>query len=158
VALSDKKIVARNRKAWHDYSVHKSIETGLVLLGTEIKSIRAGRVSLKGSYAAFDDNAELWVHHMHIAEYDKARENHDPYRRRKLLAHTAQLRRLQRDVMEKGFTLIPLDIHLAGGRAKLELGLCKGKRQYDKRRAIAEKDAKRAAEVQLRNRNKSDEY
>ncbi len=156
--MAEKRIVARNRKAWHDYQVMKSIETGLVLLGTEVKSIRAGKVSLKGSYAAFDDNGELWVHHMHIAEYDKARENHDPYRRRKLLAHAAQLQRMQRDVMEKGFTLIPLDIHLTDGRAKLELGFCRGKKQYDKRRAIADRDAQRAAEVQLRNRNRSDEY
>jgi SsrA-binding protein len=100
-------------------------------------------VSLKGSYASFDDNGELWVHGMHVSEYTEARDNHDPDRDRKLLAHSSELRKLRRKTAEKGLTLIPLDIHLSGGRAKMELGVCRGKRVYDKRAALAERDEKR---------------
>lgn len=133
--------IARNRKARHDYQILSSIEVGIVLVGSEIKSIRAGKVSLSGSYASFDDNGELWVHQMHIAEYPQARDNHDPYRDRKLLAHLSQLRRMKRMVLEKGHTMIPLDVHLSGGRAKLELGFCRGRKSYDKREELARKDA-----------------
>lgn len=140
--MSEKsKILARNRKARHEYSILSTLEVGLVLVGSEIKSIRAGKVSLSGSYASFDDKFELWVHHMHIAEYPEARDNHDPYRRRKLLAHASQLRKIRRMVQEKGHTLIPLDVHLSDGKAKLELGFCRGKKQYDKRAELAKRDA-----------------
>jgi len=148
--MSEQKIMARNRKARHEYEIVDSIEAGLVLVGSEIKSIREGRVSLSGSYAAFDDRGELWVHQMHIAEYPQARDNHDPYRERKLLAHRRQLRRLARSVQEKGFTLIPLDVHISGGRAKLQLGLCVGKKKYDKRRDIAERDSERKMRAELK--------
>jgi SsrA-binding protein len=138
-----KKVVARNRKARHDYHVVDSLEVGIVLVGSEIKSIREGRISLKGAYAMFDHRGELWLVDSHIAEYGKARDNHDPERRRKLLAHGSELRRMQRRVEEKGYTLVPLDVHLRRGRAKVELGICRGKRQYDKRRDIARREQDR---------------
>jgi len=137
------KIVARNRKARHDYHVVDSLEVGMVLVGSEIKSIREGRISLKGAYAMFDDRGQLWLVDSHIAEYSKSRDNHVPERRRKLLAHSAELRRMRRRVEEKGYTLIPLDVHLRGGKAKVELGICRGKRQYDKRRDIARREQDR---------------
>ncbi len=114
-----------------------------MLKGSEIKSIRARKVSLKGAYASFNDGGELWVHGMHVAEYAQARDNHDPDRNRKLLAHSSELRKLRRKVEEKGLTLIPLDVHLSSGRAKMQLGVCRGKRVYDKRAALAERDEKR---------------
>ncbi len=137
------KVIARNRKARHDYHILDSLEVGIVLVGSEIKSVREGRVSLKGAYADFDDRGELWLHEAHIAEYDMARDNHVPDRRRKLLAHRSELRRMHRRVREKGYTLIPLDLHLRRGRAKVALGFCRGKRQYDKRRDIAQREQNR---------------
>jgi SsrA-binding protein len=146
----EKKVIARNRKARHEYEILDTVEVGLVLEGSEIKSIREGKISLSGSYASLDDNGELWVHQMHIAEYPQARDNHEPYRDRKLLAHRRQLRKMGRLVREKGYTLIPLDIHLNGGRAKLELGMCRGKKQYDKRRDIAERDNERKIRTEMK--------
>lgn len=148
--MSENRIVARNRKARHEYEIIDTLEVGLVLVGSEIKSIREGRVSLSGSYASFDDSGQLWVHQMHVAEYSQARDNHEPYRPRKLLAHRRQLRRLGRSVTDKGHTLIPLDVHLTGGRAKLLLGLCRGKKKYDKRRDIAERDSRRKIQTELK--------
>jgi len=150
------KVISRNRKARHDYHVLSSMEVGIVLVGSEIKSIRSGRVSLSGSYASFDDRGELWIHHMHIAEYPQARDNHEPYRDRKLLAHSNQLRRMRRLVREKGNTLVPLDVHLSNGKAKLELGVCTGKKQHDRRQEIARKDADMAIRKQMKERNRSD--
>jgi len=146
----DIKIIARNRKARHEYEILSTTEMGLVLKGSEIKSIRDGKISLSGSYASFDDNGELWVHQIHIAEYPQARDNHDPYRDRKLLAHRRQLKKMDRMVREKGYTLIPLDVHLRGGRAKLELATCRGKKQYDKRRDIAERDNQRRISTEMK--------
>ncbi len=146
----DKKVIARNRKARHEYEILDTLEVGLVLRGSEIKSIRDGKISLIGSYASLDEHGELWVHQMHIAEYPQARDNHEPYRDRKLLAHSRQLKKIGRMVREKGYTLIPLDIHLMGGRAKLELGLCRGKKQYDKRRDIAERDTERKIRTEMK--------
>lgn len=146
----EKKIIARNRKARHEYEILDTVETGLVLEGSEIKSIREGKISLSGSYASLDDNGELWVHQMHIAEYPQARDNHEPYRDRKLLAHRKQLKKMGRLVREKGYTLIPLDVHLKGGRAKLELGMCRGKKQYDKRRDIAARDNERKIRTEMK--------
>lgn len=144
-------IVARNRKARHDYHILESIEMGLVLAGSEIKSIRAGKVSLAGAYAQFDDNLELWVVGMHVAEYPEARDNHDPDRPRKLLAHARELRKIRRKVEEKGVTLIPLDVHISGGgRAKIQIGLCKGKTKYDKRSDIAERDSRRRMDAAMK--------
>lgn len=136
-------IVARNRKARYDYEIVSSLEVGIELRGSEIKSIREGKVNLKGSYATFDSRGELWVVDMHVAEYANARDNHVPDRRRKLLAHSHELSRLRRKVEEKGVTLVPLDVHMERGRAKIQLGVCRGKRQYDKRREIAKREQQR---------------
>ncbi len=152
VEMTEKaRTIARNRRARHDYHIFESIEMGLVLAGSEIKSIRAGKVSLVGAYAQFDDNLELWVHGMHVAEYPEARDNHEPDRTRKLLAHSKELKKIRRKVEEKGITLIALDVHISeGGRAKIQIGLCKGKTKYDKRSDIAERDSARRMEAAMK--------
>ncbi len=137
------KIVANNRKARHDYEIVDSYEAGLVLLGSEVKAVREGRVNLSDAYARFI-KGELWVVGMHISPYTKAvTESHDPLRMRKLLLHQRELKKLFRGIQEKGFTLIPLKVYLKNHLIKLELGLGRGKRKYDKRAAIAERDQKR---------------
>ncbi len=151
------KVIVRNRKARHEYEILDTVEVGLVLEGSEIKSIREGHVSLSGAYASFDDNGELWIHQVHIAEYTQARDNHEPYRDRKLLAHKRQLRKMSRMILEKGYTLIPLDIHLSGGKAKMALGVCRGRKQYDKRRNIAERDNERRIEAEMKRISRGNE-
>lgn len=137
------KIIAVNRKAYHDYDILESIEAGLVLLGTEIKSIREGRVSLKGAYAQ-PQEGEIWLYGMYIAPYPPAGHlNHDPTRPRKLLLHRHQIDHLIGQLSAKGFTLIPLRLYLKAGKAKVEIGLAKGKKLYDKRRALKEREMER---------------
>ena len=134
------KVIATNRKARHDYHITDTIEAGLVLTGTEIKSIRAGRVNLQDSYAQIRDG-EVWLIGAHIAPYAHGnRETHEPRRERKLLLHRREINRLSSRVIERGWTLVPLRLYLRDGRAKVELGLAKGKRQYDKRQDIARRD------------------
>ena len=136
------KPVAQNRKAWHDYFVEETYECGIALQGTEVKSIRQGRVNLKESYAHIRQN-EVLVDGMHISPYDHGNLfNHDPMRPKKLLLHKAEIRKLAAMVQRQGYTLVPLQIYLKDGRMKLELGLCKGKQLHDKRDALAEQDAK----------------
>ncbi|MEW5720529.1 MAG: SsrA-binding protein SmpB [Chloroflexota bacterium] len=140
------KTLATNRKAYHDYHIEETYETGVALTGTEIKSVRAGSVNLRDSYAQVR-NGELWLLNVHIAPYEPAsRQNVDPYRDRKLLMHRKEILRLFGRVQEKGFTLIPLRMYLKKNRAKLEIGLARGKRQYDKREAISKRDAAREME------------
>ncbi len=147
----ENRVAARNRRARHDYHIADSLEVGLVLEGSEIKSLRGGKVSLSGSHAKFNADGELFVHGMTVAEYPEARENHDPERPRKLLAHKRELRRLYRQVEEKGMTLIPLDIHFSQrGQAKMLLGVCRGKRQYDKRADLAERDSQRRLQTAMK--------
>ena len=138
------KIVAQNRKARHDYFILDTYECGIVLTGTEIKSVRAGNLNLKDSYASVEQN-ELWLVGMHISPYEKGSYyNHDPERNRKLLLNRNELIRLKGKTKEKGLTLVPLSVYIKDGRkAKVELALAKGKASYDKRDAIAERDAKR---------------
>ncbi|HEY1354148.1 MAG TPA: SsrA-binding protein SmpB [Ktedonobacteraceae bacterium] len=144
------KMITVNRKAYHDYTVERTVEAGISLVGTEIKSIREGKVNLRSSYALLRQG-EVWLENAHIAVYDFGnRFNHEPMRRRKLLLHRREIHQLEERVATKGLTLIPLKLYLKGGRAKLELGLCRGKKLYDKREAIAERDAKRDAERILR--------
>jgi SsrA-binding protein len=146
------KVIATNRKARHEYQFHDTYEAGLVLMGSEIKSIRAGRVSLQEGYVAFQDN-EAWLVDVHIAQYDPAsRQGHDPGRRRKLLLHRREIDRLQSRVQEKGFTIVPTKLYLKDGRAKVEIALARGKRQYDKRQAIAKRDSKRQVDRALKER------
>jgi SsrA-binding protein len=147
-----KETIAKNRRAFHDFEVVDTLETGLVLTGTEARSVRDGGSGLSGSYAMFDDRGQLWVIGMHIPEYGMARDNHDPHRKRKVLAHSAELARLRRRVDEKGLTLVPLDLHYAGGRVKLTLGLCRGRKSHDRRDAIAERDDRRRMEAAMKAR------
>ena len=146
------KIISVNRQAYHDYFVERTIEAGVSLVGTEIKSIRDGKVNLRGSYA-IARNGELWLENAHIAVYEHGnRYNHEPLRNRKLLLHRREIEQLQAKVATKGLTLIPLKLYLKGGKAKIELGLCRGKKLYDKREAIAERDVKREMERVIRKR------
>ena len=144
------KVISVNRQAYHEYYVEQTMEAGISLVGTEIKSIREGKVNLRGSYA-MARNGELWLENAHIAVYEHGnRYNHDPMRNRKLLLHRREIDQLLSKVATKGLTLIPLKLYLKGGRAKIELGLCRGKKLYDKREAIAERDAKREIERAVR--------
>ena len=146
------KVITVNRQAYHDYYVERTIEAGIALLGTEIKSIRGGQVNLRGAYALARKD-ELWLENAHIAVYDHGnRYNHEPLRNRKLLLHKREINQLLAKVATKGLTLIPLKLYLKGGKAKIELGLCRGKKLYDKRDAIAERDAKREIERAIRTR------
>jgi len=158
VSDSDR-VITTNRRAFHDYFIDDRFEAGIVLTGTEIKSLRAGRISLADGYARIL-NDEAFLENVHIAPYEQgARENPEPLRRRKLLLHRAQIRDLFRTVRQKGFTIVPLRVYLTKGRAKVELGLARGKKQYDKRQAIAERDARRDIErtvnSRIRGRNES---
>jgi SsrA-binding protein len=138
-----KQIVCQNRKARHDYFILDTYEAGMVLLGTEVKSLRLGRGNLKDSYARIQ-GGEVFLHNMHIGAYPfAAHGNHDPLRVRKLLLHKDEIKRLTGKVQEKGQTLIPLDVYFRGGRAKLTLALTKGKRKYDKRQAIRKREEAR---------------
>lgn len=137
------KVLAANRKARHDYTIEESIEAGIALTGTEIKSIRTGRANLQDSFALIR-NDEMWLVGAHISPYEHGnRENHEPRRDRKLLLHRREIDRLGSRVQEKGWTLVPLDIHLRDGRAKVQIGLARGKKQYDKRETIAKRDSDR---------------
>ncbi len=146
------KIVATNRKAYHEYEFHDAYEAGLVLMGSEIKSIRAGRVSLQDGFVQFEDG-EAWLVNVHIAQYDPAsQQNHDPKRKRKLLLHRREIDRLRGRVQEKGYTIVPTKLYLKDGRAKIEIALARGKRLYDKREAIAQRESKRQVERAIKDR------
>jgi SsrA-binding protein len=148
------KVVATNRKAGRDYHLEDKHEAGLALVGTEIKSIRAGKVNLRDGYIQPRDG-ELWLVNVHIASYDPAgRYGHEPLRPRKLLLHRREINRLISRVVERGYTLIPTRLYLKEGRAKVEVALARGKRKFDKRQAIAKKDAQRDVERELRERRK----
>ena len=148
------RLVASNRQARFEYSILETVEAGLALTGTEIKSIRAGKVNLRDAYARIDDG-ETWLIGMHISPYEQAGTyfQHDPLRPKKLLLHRREIARLKAELGQKGLTLVPLRLYLKRGRAKIELGLAKGKKLYDKRDTMAERDAKRDVERALRARD-----
>ena len=147
------KIIAQNKKARFDYFVEEKYECGIVLEGTEVKSVKEGNVSFNDSFAEIQ-NDELWMRNFHISEYKYSSIfNHNPDRVKKLLVHKEELKRIQRKVDEKGFTLIPLDFYLKNGRVKLTLGVCKGKKQFDKRASIKERDVNRDLQREFRNSN-----
>jgi SsrA-binding protein len=149
------KVVATNRRARHDYFIEETYEAGLSLLGTEVKSLRAGRASIKDGFARIE-NREVYLYNMHIPPYEYGNiANHDPTRTRKLLLNKVEIRRLTGKVKERGYTLIPLKVYFKRGYAKVELALAKGKLLYDKRRALAEKAAKREVERVFKERQKS---
>lgn len=140
------KLISHNRKARHDYQIDETFEAGIVLTGTEVKSVRDTKVNLKDSYARVERN-ELFLYNMHISPYEQGnRFNHEPLRIRKLLMHKGEIGRLAGKVKEKGYTLVPLKIYLKRGLIKVELGLGRGKRSYDKRQTIAERDSRREME------------
>ena len=137
------KQVATNRKALHDYFIEDTVEAGIALTGTEIKSIRAARINLRDGYVQIR-NGEAWLLNVHISPYDFGnRENHEPLRERRLLLHAREIRKLRSKVAERGWTIVPLRVYLKSGRAKVEVALVRGKRLYDKRDAVAEKDMDR---------------
>ncbi|WP_071460725.1 SsrA-binding protein SmpB [Bacillus massilinigeriensis] len=148
------KTIAQNKKAYHDYFIEDTYESGIVLQGTEIKAIRAGRVNLKDSYARIQ-NGEVWLYSMHISPYEQGnRYNHDPLRTRKLLLHNREISKLIGETKETGYALVPLKLYLKNGFAKILLGLAKGKKNYDKREDLKKKEAKRDIERAFRDRQK----
>lgn len=152
--MENVKMVSENRKARHDYHIHETYEAGIALTGTEVKSLRAGKANLKDSYARIDQG-ELLLHQLHISPYEQGnRFNHEPLRVRKLLMHRFEINKLIGKTKEKGYTLVPLKLYFTRGKAKVELGLATGKHTYDKRHDLAEKDAKREMERELRSRQK----
>jgi SsrA-binding protein len=146
------KIIAVNRKARHDYSVDDTYECGMELLGTEVKSFRDGKISFPDAWAEVI-SGEVWLRSLHVAENPFSSVfNHDPDRKKRLLLHRDEIKRINRKVEEKGYTLIPLSFYFKKGRVKVELGLCKGKKVYDKRADIRERDIKRDVEREFRHR------
>lgn len=147
--------IAENRKARHEYHIKDVYEAGLVLVGTEVKSLRAGKVNIKDAYAVVRDG-EVWVYNMHISPYDKGNQfNHDPLRPKKLLLHRSQINRLLGIQKQSGFTLIPLKVYFKNGLAKMELAVAVGKKLYDKRQDIAERDARRAMERAMKDKQRA---
>lgn len=148
------KTIADNRKARHDYFILESYEAGIELTGTEVKSIRDGGLNLKDSWISID-NGELFIKQMHISPYEKGNIfNKDPLRTRKLLMHKREIMKLLGQVKQDGLTLIPISVYFKGSRVKVQVGLCKGKKQHDKRDAMAQRDAKRAIDRELKMRNR----
>lgn len=147
------KLVANNKKAYHDYFIDEKYEAGIVLHGTEVKSLRMGKCSIKEAWVRIQDG-EVWVYGMHISPYEKGNIfNKDPLRPRKLLMHKAEIGKLLGKVKEKGITLVPLQVYFKNGRAKLEIGLARGKKLYDKREELAKRDMRREAEREFKVRN-----
>lgn len=148
-----KKIIANNRKATHDYEILDKLEAGIVLTGTEIKSIRAGRINLKNSYVDIKDG-EAYLEACHISEYETGSyNNHDPLRSRKLLLHKREINYLFGKIKEKGLTVVPLSLYIVRGRAKVEIALARGKKKWDKREDIAKKDAERRMQQAISPKN-----
>lgn len=146
------RIITSNRKARHDYHALDTWEAGIALQGTEVKSLRDGKANLRDSFARVDGN-EVFLHNAHIGEYDQGnRNNHEPTRRRKLLLHRHEINRMRGRVEEKGLTLIPLRLYFKRGKAKVEIALAKGKREYDRRQDIAKRDARRELDRALKER------
>ena len=145
-----KKLIANNKKAFHDYFVEEQLETGIELFGTEVKSIRAGHCSVKEAYV-FIRHGELFVEGMNISPYEKGNIfNKDPLRTRKLLAHKKEILKYDQKLKEKGYTLVPLEVYFKEGKVKVNIGLCKGKKLYDKRETIAKKDVERETEREMK--------
>lgn len=148
------KMVAQNKKAYHDYAIEETYEAGIVLQGTEIKSIRAGKVNLKDSYARIQNN-EIYLFGMHVSPYEQGnRYNHDPLRTRKLLLHRKEINKLIGESKEVGYSIVPLKMYLKNGFAKVLIGLARGKKKYDKREDLKKKEAKREVERAFRERQK----
>lgn len=148
--MNSVKLISQNKKAYHDYFLEETIECGIELVGTEVKSLRDGKVNIKDSYASID-NGEVYVKNMHISPYEKGNIfNKDPLRERRLLLHKNEILRLFGKIKEKGYSLIPVKIYFKNSKVKVELALAKGKKNYDKRNDIAKKDAKREIDRRLK--------
>ena len=146
------KLIANNKKAYHDFFILEKYEAGIELFGTEVKSIRMGKCSVKEAYVQIKKD-EIWIVGMHISPYEKGNIfNRDPLRERKLLLHAVEIRKLGQQIREKGLTIVPLSVYLKGSLVKVEIGLARGKKLYDKREDIAKKDAKREAERDFKDR------
>jgi SsrA-binding protein len=153
VKESGRKVVASNRKARHDYHIEDTFEAGISLMGTEVKALRAGRCSLVDGFAQFTGD-ELWLEGVHIPEYSQGTwTNHAPRRRRKLLLHREELTKIESKIREKGRTIVPLAVYFKDGRAKVEIALATGKRQYDKRQALRERQDRREADRAMHSRS-----
>jgi len=149
----DLKVIATNRKARHEYLILETYEAGIVLRGSEIKSIRSGQISLAQAYVSIDGK-EAWLLNAHIAPYDQASHfNHDPLRQRKLLLHRSEIRKMWENIRQKGTTIIPLRVYIKNGHAKIEIAVAKGKKLYDKRADIAKRDVEREMERQFKRRD-----
>ena len=147
------KLVANNKKAYHDYFIDEKYEAGLVLHGTEVKSLSLGKCSVMEAFVRIE-NSEVWIYGMHISPYEKGNIfNRDPLRPKKLLMHKDEIRKLTGKISEKGFTIVPLQVYFKDGRAKIEIGLARGKKLYDKRQDIAKKDQRREAEKEFKVKN-----
>lgn len=152
MAPTDERVVATNRKAFHDYEIEETFEAGIELTGSEVKSIRSGRVNLRDAFAKPVDG-ELWLHNCHISAYDPAnRYGHDPERPRRLLLHREEIKRLGSKVQERGYTLVPVRVYFKRNRVKIALALARGRKVYDRREAIAKREADREIERALRSR------
>jgi len=153
MAKDSYKLIAQNKKAWHDYFIEEKFEAGIVLHGTEVKSLRLGKCSLKESFIRVQ-NGEAFIYNMHISPYEKGNIfNKDPLRTRKLLLHKREINKLLGAVTIQGYTIVPLKVYLKGSLVKLEIGIAKGKKLYDKRQDIAKKDQRREAEKQFKVKN-----
>lgn len=147
------KLIANNKKAYHDYFIDETYETGVALHGTEVKSIRMGKCSIKEGFVRIE-NGEVFVYGMHVSPYEKGNLfNKDPLRVKKLLMHRCEINKLEGKIREKGYTLVPLQVYFKRGRVKLEIGLARGKKLYDKRESIAKKDARRETEREFKVKN-----
>ncbi len=152
MSRNEKKLIANNKKVYHDYFIEETYETGIVLHGTEVKSLRMGKCSIKESFLRIE-NGEMFIYGMHISPYEKGNIfNKDPLRTRKLLLHKSEIMKLVGKVKEKGFTLVPIEVYFTDGKAKILIGLAKGKKLYDKREDIAKRDLKREAEREFKAR------
>ena len=153
MAKESKKIIANNKKAFYDYFIEDKYEAGIELVGTEVKSLRMGKCSIKEAFVRIQ-KGEVFIYGMHISPYEKGNiYNRDPLRARKLLLHRYEIRKIEGQIAQKGYTLVPLNVYLKGSLMKVEIGLAKGKKQYDKRQDIAKKDQRREAEKQFKVRN-----
>ena len=153
MAKESKKIIANNKKAFYDYFIEDKYEAGIELVGTEVKSLRMGKCSIKEAFVRIQ-KGEVFIYGMHISPYEKGNIfNGDPLRARKLLLHRYEIRKIEGQIAQKGYTLVPLNVYLKGSLMKVEIGLAKGKKQYDKRQDIAKKDQRREAEKQFKVRN-----
>ena len=148
------KLIANNKKAWHDYFIEDKFEAGIELKGTEVKSIRQGHCSIKEAFIRIDKNGEVMIYGMHVSPYEKGNIfNKDPLRTRKLLLHQYEIRKIAGKIAEKGYTLVPLKVYFKGSLVKVEIGIAKGKKLYDKRETIAKKDQRREAEREFKVKN-----